>query len=302
MRDPLSILSTPDEPRQPRARFAAQLRQRLQEAAMSSPSEQANDTETTTDPGAAGDSDTSVTPYTGGVSNLFYFMLPAPDLERSKAFFARVLGWQVGGGAMGGHIENVTPAGGLNPSSSVGEQSVFISVDDIDEAAAKLVGLGGAVEGEVQRGEAGAWLSCRDDQGTQFFIQDPGQGVYLEYARSPQSGSAHGDLFYFSLPVPDGEIGQRFYHAMFGWEFGEPGSAGGMNANNLMIEGGIGAGREGDRVELWFRVDDIGTAVAAVRDLGGDASDPEDTPQGTISFCHDDQGVAFGLAEPATGF
>ncbi len=244
---------------------------------------------------------TAVTPFTGGVSNLFYFTLPAPDLERSKAFYGRVLGWEVGGGSLGGHIANVTPAGGLFPGGAVGEQSVFIVVDDIDAAAAKVVELGGVVEGEISGGEPGRFVSCRDDQGTQFHLQTAGEGPYLEYARNPEKGSGHGDLFYFSLPVPDGERARRFYGELFGWELTDPASQGGMNAHNLIIDGGVGVGRAGDHAELWFRVDDLAAAVDLIRELGGDASDIEDTPEGLISYCHDDQGVAFGLAEPTPG-
>ena len=244
----------------------------------------------------------TITSHTGGVSNLFYFTVPAPDLERSKAFFGRVLGWEVGGGALGGHVSSVTPAGGLMPGAAPDTPMVFITVDDLDAAMAKVIELGGEVDDEVSRGEAGAWVACRDDQGTRFTLQDPTDGIHVEYAKAPVKGIRHGDLFYFSLPVADGDAGRRFYGELFGWEFGEPGSAGGMNAHNLVTEGGIGAGREGDHVELWFRVDDLAASIELIRELGGDATDAEDTAEGLISFCHDDQGVAFGLAQPAPGF
>lgn len=293
--DPLAVLSTPDERRRPRARFAIELRQRLEEAAVSDES----DNRTAGRRAAEG---RAVTPYTGGVSNLFYFTLPAPDLDRSKAFFGRVLGWEVAGGSLGGHVANVTPSGGLWPGGAANEQSVFIVVDDIEEAAAKVVELGGVVEGPISGGAPGRFVSCRDDQGTQFHLQAAGEGEYLEYARNPVKGSSHGDLFYFSLPVADGERARRFYGELFGWELTEPGQQGGMNAHNLIIDGGVQAGKDGDRVQLWFRVDDLAAAIDVIRDLGGDATDIEDTPEGRISYCHDDQGVAFGLAEPAPGF
>ena len=251
---------------------------------------------------SADHSDDSIVAATGGASNLFYFTIPAPDLERSKAFYGRLLGWVVEGGSLGGHIANVTPAGGLLPGAAPTERSAFLTVDDLEAARAKLVALGGQVEGEVSTAESGSWISCRDDQGTQFFLQDPHGGAYLDYARTPQKGTNHGDLFYFSLPVRDGEAGRRFYSEMFGWDLGEPGSAGGMNARNLVTDGGIGAGRDGDRVDLWFRVDDIEAAAAAVVELGGEASEIMDTPQGLIAQCVDDQGVEFGLAQPAPGY
>jgi len=246
--------------------------------------------------------DTSIVAATGGASNLFYFVIPAPDLGRSKAFYGALFGWVIDGGSLGGHISNVTPSGGLMPGGAPDERSVFITVDDVEVSAAKVVELGGRVDGEVQTAEPGTWVSCRDNQGTQFHLQDPKGGAHVDYARNPQPGSSHGDLFYFSLPVADGEIGRRFYSEVFGWDLGEPGSEGGMNARNVTIEGGIGAGREGDHVELWFRVDDINAAVNTVTELGGEASEVFDTPEGLIAQCADDQGVEFGLAQPAAGF
>ena len=133
-------------------------------------------------------------------------------------------------------------------------------------------------------------------------LQDPSEGVHADYALDPQKGTSHGDLFYFSLPVRDGEAGRRFYSELLGWDLGEPGSAGGMNAGNLVTDGGIGVGRDGDRPDLWFRVDDIRAAVDLVAELGGTASDIFDTPQGLVARCADDQGVEFGIAEPAEGY
>ncbi len=238
----------------------------------------------------------------GQPSNLFYFTLPAPDLDRSKAFYGALFGWEVAGGSLGGHVANVTPAGGLQPGAGPGDRSVFMTVADLDEAAARVVDLGGTIEGDIGSGGPGRWVSCRDDQGTQFHLQDPWQGEHADYASDPQKGSRHGDLFYFSLPVRDGEAGRRFYSELFGWDLGAPGSAGGMNARNLVTDGGIGAGRDGDRVELWFRVDDIAAATTTVVELGGEASEVFDTPEGLVAQCVDDQGVEFGLAQPAAGY
>ena len=86
--------------------------------------------------------------------NLFYFTLPAPDLERSKVFFSRLFGWDVSGGSLGGHIANVTPAGGLFPGGDPGDRNVYLTVYDLDAAAAKVVQLGGQVE--VRQADVGA--------------------------------------------------------------------------------------------------------------------------------------------------
>lgn len=299
--DPFTALATPDEPRRPRERFVDQLRRQLLEEAMTDIEPTA-----TTDPragtGLNQPDDRSFTSYTGGASNLFYFSLAAPDLERSKAFFGRVLGWEVAGGTLGGHIANITPAGGLVPNASPRDATLTLTVDDLEAAMEQVVAAGGTIEGQVMSGEPGDWVNCRDDQGTRISLQYPGTGNYAEHARRPRKGDAHGDLFYFSLPVADGEQARRFYHQVFGWELSDPGPQGGMNARNLIIDGGVQAGSPGDTVMLWFRVDDLANSVELIRELGGDATEPEDTPQGLIASCHDDQGVPFGLVEPAPGY
>lgn len=232
-----------------------------------------------------------------GVSNLFYFSLPAPDLDRAKAFYGSVLGWRVEGGSLGGHVANVTPPGGLDPTAtSTDTHTVYLTVFDLDAALARIRELGGSVEHTVEY-DTGRMARCRDDQGTAFCLQEPSDG-YLHHARNPAKGSGHGDLYYFSLPVEDGEAGRRFYHELLGWDFGPQGSAGGMHAENMVTDGGIGAGRPGDHAEFWFRVDDLATAIETVRAAGGTAGDPMDTPQGAVSQCADNQGVEFGLIQP----
>jgi len=46
-----------------------------------------------------------------------------------------------------------------------------------------------------------------------------------------------------------------------------------------------------------YRVDDIATAVDAVRRAGGTATDPEVMPYGTTATCVDDQGTRFYLGQ-----
>lgn len=233
-------------------------------------------------------------------ANLFYFSLPAPDLATSAAFFGKVLGWEVGGGSLGGHVGNTNPPCGLSPGSDPAERTVYITTFDRDRSMELVRQLGGTVEA-TDENSVGRTATCRCDQGTTFVLQEP-IGEFLEHALQPTKGSSHGDLFYFALPVRDGDRGRAFYGGLFGWTFGDEGTQGGTHAENMITDGGLGAGRDGDRPDFWFRVDNIAAAVTAVRDAGGQATDPMDTPQGQMADCTDDQGVSFGLAEPAVGY
>jgi hypothetical protein len=56
----------------------------------------------------------------GIMKELFYFNLYSPgDLEKSKTFYRKVFGWEIGGGSLGGHVNNAenTPCG-VSPGGS----------------------------------------------------------------------------------------------------------------------------------------------------------------------------------------
>jgi predicted enzyme related to lactoylglutathione lyase len=59
-----------------------------------------------------------------------------------------------------------------------------------------------------------------------------------------------------------------------------------------MFEGGEGA------AELYFMVDDLEAAMEGVRELGGEADEPQPTEGGRYSRCRDDQGASFGIWAP----
>ncbi|MCU1455904.1 MAG: hypothetical protein JWN46_4050 [Acidimicrobiales bacterium] len=274
--DPFDRLREPAIPAEPRPEFAAQLRRRIAEAL-----------------GLGADP-------TGGPmapSHLYYFTIPTPDAERAAAFYGELLGWQLERGSAGGyHIANITPPGGISPSEET-QPSVWLTVDGIDAAAERVRAAGGEADEPVEY--ASGWaVSCRDDQGTHFELSVP----IPEYDTEPVSGSRPGELFYVSIPAADPERGRRFYAAVCGWEFGEPGSAGGMHVSNVVPDCGLGGGRSGDHPELWFRVADLDAAAAKVVELGGTVGDRSQGDEGRHLVCADDQGIAFNLSEPASGY
>lgn len=112
-----------------------------------------------------------------------------------------------------------------------------------------------------------------------------------------------GDLGYFTLGVPDTERGKAFYGALFGWRF-EPDDvqpdAVYAHVANVSPPGGIFSGHEG--LVGYFRVADIQAAVATVRDLGGSAEEPSQSPSGWSAACRDDQDQPLHLWQPAEGY
>jgi uncharacterized glyoxalase superfamily protein PhnB len=110
-----------------------------------------------------------------------------------------------------------------------------------------------------------------------------------------------GQLFYFTFNVPDGARAEAFFARLFDWEIvsGHPGS---YHIANPSPPGGIAGGAATTDLTLYFRVDDIQTAVARVRELGGTAEEPILWDSGWSAACHDDQGTPFHLSEPAAGY
>jgi len=107
-----------------------------------------------------------------------------------------------------------------------------------------------------------------------------------------------GDLVYFVLPTPDAERARAFYGAMFGWDFSPGNVPGGFNIEGSSPRGGLFGGGEGSSPTVYFSVDDIDEAVGKVRDLGGDAEDPQEIASGYMSHCRDDQGTSFAIWAP----
>ena len=97
-----------------------------------------------------------------------------PDTARAQRFYGELLGWSFDGTEKGAMVETGGISAGLHRDERGPELLVFYSVDDIDEAARRIVELGGEVDEAGEEGESGRWLySCRDDQGITFGLHEP---------------------------------------------------------------------------------------------------------------------------------
>jgi predicted enzyme related to lactoylglutathione lyase len=114
-----------------------------------------------------------------------------------------------------------------------------------------------------------------------------------------------GEPAFFELGVDNVERGRAFYEALFGWRF-EPGPSGqGFAIGTPTIPGGMHGGDRGAVPYLFIAVDDIDTALAKVRELGGtveemdvEGDEASQARFGRFKLCKDDQGSAFGLHQP----
>jgi uncharacterized protein len=117
-----------------------------------------------------------------------------------------------------------------------------------------------------------------------------------------------GELSFIELGVEDTARGRAFYEALFGWSFEPSPSGPGWVFETPSGPGGMHGGDRGASPYAFFAVEDLDTAIARVRELGGtteevDVEGDADSVArfGRFKLCRDDQGSAFGLHEPPAG-
>ncbi len=108
--------------------------------------------------------------------DLGYFTIPVADMERGKAFYGGLFGWQFGPEANDqyAHVDNTAPPGGLHRSDGSGPQ-VWFKVADIHAAVARVRALGGQAD-EPAESPSGWSAACRDDQGAPLNLWQPAAG------------------------------------------------------------------------------------------------------------------------------
>lgn len=107
-----------------------------------------------------------------------------------------------------------------------------------------------------------------------------------------------GEPSHVEIGVHDIERAERFYGTLLGWEFERTGKG------SRIATGGVGGGLHSDgepSAIVFFSVPDLDAATRRVVELGGEVGPGAgDGPGGRYAYsCRDDQGVTFGLHEPA---
>ena len=108
-----------------------------------------------------------------------------------------------------------------------------------------------------------------------------------------------GKLVHFEISAQDTERARKFYGDLFGWEFQSyPGPFEYHMTRTAEDQGGAiqAASDDGAGILVYYDVDDIRAGVARVRELGGEAEDPQPVPQmGWFARCADTEGNRIGL-------
>ncbi|MGD0052527.1 MAG: VOC family protein [Vulcanimicrobiaceae bacterium] len=144
------------------------------------------------------------------------FHLPARDLDRAAAFYAKVFGWE-----LTRNDDSPTPyatdpagtgravAGALVARTETVRQPVpVLAVDDVDAALAKLERLGGRAE----PGVSGTFRYAQDSEGNILGL------TQRDGVRLGPSETGVGRFLNLHLPVDDVIRATIFYSELLGWE------------------------------------------------------------------------------------
>ena len=109
-----------------------------------------------------------------------------------------------------------------------------------------------------------------------------------------------GQVVHIEFVCEDVDRGQRFWHGLFGWEFGDSGMPG-MDYRMARTgdQSGVAvyaADERPGRPLMYFDCDDIDASCAKVRELGGSAAAKTPVPgHGWFAACTDSEGTPFHL-------
>lgn len=233
------------------------------------------------------------------------------DLDRSKAFYSRLFGWEFEQGSeefgyyatarIGGHaVAGMGPTQGDN--SPPPAWTTYLAADGLDATVAKITEAGGQIfMPAMEIGDFGGMAVVADPTGAVFGLWKSGTHTGIDLHSEP------GSVVWNEGMVGDLEVGRRFYGDVFGYTF-EPVEEG--TPYDTVILGGRPVAGMGS-IELagpgvpphwrtYFAVDDAAAACATVTELGGEViAEPWDTPFGKMAAAAGPDSEVFLLNEGA---
>lgn len=236
--------------------------------------------------------------------------LSSSDAAASRAFYAKVFGWQVevdpdpqyGGYALA-KLDG-KDVGGIGPSMSPGALTawnIYIGTDRIDDLAKQVQAAGGTVVAPPF--DVG-------DQGRMAVFQDPSGAVFSGWQGTRMGGfqTDVSDSFgWAELNARGVEKALPFYSQVFGWTIKtSPMGEGQPPYNEFQVDGRSVAGATemssmvpADVPNYWlvyFSADDVDATHRKAMAAGArELLPPQDFPGGRFSIVSDPQGASFGL-------
>jgi predicted enzyme related to lactoylglutathione lyase len=255
--------------------------------------------------------------------HLIWYELMTPDGDASKAFYDKVVGWNIGepvaeyqGYRMIGRSDGGFAGGVLQLTDEMKQHGArptwlgYIGVDDTDAAVSSIEQAGGkALMPVFDIPKVGRVAMVTDPQGAPFYVMKP---TPPENDPTRQSDVFSVDqpqhVRWNELATDDPEAAIRFYGDQFGWSQNGDMDMGEMGKYRFIQSRGTNIGAVMKRppqlpVSTWtyyFGVEDIDRAAEAVKAGGGQVvNGPMEIPGGEFAVnAIDPHGAAFGLVGP----
>jgi predicted enzyme related to lactoylglutathione lyase len=170
--------------------------------------------------------------------------LEQPDLERTKAFYGSLFGWefevrtppqaptQYAYARLDGLIVGGVGGPPSSPDAGTSGWTSYVAVTSADEAAAAVTANGGRVtDGPVDIPRSGRVARCEDPHGAVFGLWQASE------LKGSQLVNAPGSWNFSDLVTADAKGASEFYGAVFGWESDALDMGGGGTTGMLRLPG-----------------------------------------------------------------
>lgn len=243
--------------------------------------------------------------------------LATSDLDGAKAFYAALVGWGAQDMPMpdGGTYSMLTRngkdvAGAYELTGEMSAMGVpphwvtYITVADVDAAAAAVIGSGGSILQEpFDVMNAGRMTVAQDPTGASFNLWQAKESIGSYLIREP------GTLLWNELQTDDVDAAAAFYADVLGWEARTEEMPNGPYTTFLLGESAVAGmmeiqpewGPVPPNWSIYLEVEDCDEAVKTTIRLGGTVEMPiMDLPEvGSFALIRDPQGAYLYVMQPA---
>jgi uncharacterized protein len=236
--------------------------------------------------------------------------LGTTDADAAKAFYAGVFGWeavdQPAGEAGtyttfkldGRDIAALYEMGEAERGSLTPHWSSYVSVEDVDELAPKVLELGGEVLAHpFDVMQSGRMTALKDPTGATVNLWQPREQIGAGRVNDA------GCMVWNELATPDPARARDFFAALLGWTVEPEESGYGVIKNQGALNGGVRPPQDGEPTHwlVYFTIASLDDTVKKIREAGGSViAGPMTTPVGRVAAVRDPQGAAFALFEGET--
>jgi uncharacterized protein len=236
--------------------------------------------------------------------------LGTTDGEAAKAFYMGVFGWEAVDQAAGEagtyttfrlddrDIAAMYEMGEAERSSLTPHWSSYVSVEDVDSLAPRVLELGGEVLAHpFDVMQSGRMTALKDPTGATLHLWQPREQVGAGRVNDA------GCMVWNELATPDPARARDFFGHLLGWIVEPEESGYGVIKNKGALNGGMRPPQDGEPTHwlVYFTIASLDDTVKKVREAGGSViAGPMTTPVGRVAAVRDPQGAAFALFEGET--